>query len=47
MKSNRIFEITTILLNKGTITARELASRFGVSTRTCFGTRKQKTADGG
>lgn len=36
MKSNRIFEITTILLNKGTITARELASRFGVSTRTIY-----------
>ncbi len=36
MRSNRIFEITTILLNKGTITARELASRFGVSTRTIY-----------
>ncbi|MDF2635888.1 MAG: hypothetical protein K0R78_2762 [Pelosinus sp.] len=36
MKSNRLFEITTILLNKGTITARELAGRFGVSTRTIY-----------
>lgn len=36
MKSSRIFEITTILLNKGSVTARELASRFGVSTRTIY-----------
>ena len=36
MKRNRLFEITTILLNKGTITARELADRFGVSTRTIY-----------
>ena len=36
MKSNPLFEITTILLNKGTITARELADRFGVSTRTIY-----------
>lgn len=34
MKSNRLLEITTILLNKGTITAGELAKRFSVSTRT-------------
>jgi predicted DNA-binding transcriptional regulator YafY len=32
----RLFEITTILLNKGTITAKELAERFGVSTRTIY-----------
>lgn len=36
MKINRLFEITTILLNKGTITAKELADRFGVSTRTIY-----------
>ena len=36
MKINRLFEITTILLNKGTVTAKELADRFGVSTRTIF-----------
>jgi predicted DNA-binding transcriptional regulator YafY len=36
MKINRLFEITTILLNKGTITAKELAARFGVSTRTIY-----------
>ncbi len=33
---DRLFEIPTILLNKGTITARELADRFGVSTRTIY-----------
>ncbi len=36
MKINRLFEITTILLNKGSITAKELADRFGVSTRTIY-----------
>lgn len=32
----RLFEITTILLNKGTVTAKELAERFNVSTRTIY-----------
>lgn len=36
MKINRLLEITFILLNKGTITAKELADRFGVSTRTIY-----------
>lgn len=36
MKLNRLFEIATILLNKGSITAKELAERFGVSTRTIY-----------
>lgn len=36
MKINRLLEITIILLNKKTITARELAKRFGVSTRTIY-----------
>jgi len=36
MKMNRLFEITTILLNKGSVTAQELADRFGVSTRTIY-----------
>jgi predicted DNA-binding transcriptional regulator YafY len=36
MKINRLFEITTILLNKGTVTAKELADRFSVSTRTIY-----------
>ena len=36
MKINRLFEITTILLNKGTVTAKELADRFAVSTRTIY-----------
>lgn len=36
MKTSRLFEITTILLNKGTITAKELADRFSVSTRTIY-----------
>lgn len=36
MKINRLLEITTILLNKGTVTAKELADRFGVSTRTIY-----------
>lgn len=36
MKINRLLEITIILLNKGTVTAKELAGRFGVSTRTIY-----------
>jgi len=36
MKINRLLEITLILLNKGTITAGELADRFDVSTRTIY-----------
>lgn len=36
MKMNRLFAITTILLNKGSVTAQELADRFGVSTRTIY-----------
>lgn len=36
MKINRLLEITIILLNKRTITAKELADRFGVSARTIY-----------
>ncbi len=36
MKINRLLEITLILLNKSTVTARELADRFNVSTRTVY-----------
>ncbi len=36
MKINRLLEITLILLNKQSITAGELAERFGVSTRTIY-----------
>jgi Predicted transcriptional regulator len=36
MKIGRLFEITTILINKGNVTAQELADRFGVSTRTIY-----------
>ena len=36
MKINRLLEITTILLNRRTVTAAELAERFGVSTRTIY-----------
>ena len=36
MKINRLLEITFILLNKGNTTARELAEKFGVSTRTIY-----------
>lgn len=36
MKLNRLLEITTILLNKKTVTAAELAERFGVSVRTIY-----------
>jgi len=36
MKINRLLEITIILLNKGATTAKELAERFNVSTRTIY-----------
>lgn len=36
MKLNRLLEITTILLNKRTVKASELAVRFSVSTRTIY-----------
>ena len=36
MKINRLLEITLVLLNKGNTTARELADRFEVSTRTIY-----------
>ena len=36
MKINRLLEISLVLLNKGTVTAKELAERFGVSTRTIY-----------
>lgn len=36
MKIHRLLEITTLLLNKGTLTAKELACRFEVSTRTIY-----------
>lgn len=36
MQMNRLFEITYILLNKNTITAKELAEHFGVSARTIY-----------
>lgn len=36
MQMNRLFEIVYILLNKKTITARELAERFEVSIRTIY-----------
>ncbi len=36
MKINRLLEITIILLNRGTITAKELAQRFDVSSRTIY-----------
>ncbi|KAB3533454.1 YafY family transcriptional regulator [Alkaliphilus pronyensis] len=36
MKITRLLEITIILLNKGTVTAKELADRFGVSKRTIY-----------
>jgi len=36
MKTNRLLEITLILLNKGNTTARELADRFEVSPRTIY-----------
>lgn len=36
MKINRLLEITLLLLNRGTVTAKELAERFGVTTRTIY-----------
>lgn len=36
MKINRLIEITTILLNKDKVTAKELAQRFEVSPRTIY-----------
>ena len=36
MKINRLLEITIILMNRGSVTARELADRFSVSTRTIY-----------
>lgn len=36
MKINRLLELTIILLNKGTVTAKEMAKRFDVSTRTIY-----------
>jgi len=36
VKINRLLEIVLILLNKETTTAKELADRFGVSTRTIY-----------
>jgi predicted DNA-binding transcriptional regulator YafY len=36
MKTNRLLEITLILLNRGSTTARELAERLEVSTRTIY-----------
>lgn len=36
LKINRLLEITIILLNRGTVTAKELAERFDVSTRTIY-----------
>ncbi|MCL2679123.1 MAG: YafY family transcriptional regulator [Dehalococcoidia bacterium] len=36
MKINRLLEIVTILLNRETVTAKELAERFGVSSRTIY-----------
>lgn len=36
VKINRLLEIIIILLNRGTVTAKELGDRFGVSTRTIY-----------
>lgn len=36
LKINRLLEITILLLNRGTVTAKELAQRFEVSTRTIY-----------
>ncbi|HWR18225.1 MAG TPA: YafY family protein [Clostridia bacterium] len=36
MQINRLFEITYILMNKNTVTAKELAERFEVSQRTIY-----------
>lgn len=36
LKINRLLEITILLLNRGTATAKELAEKFEVSTRTIY-----------
>ncbi|MDR2897370.1 MAG: HTH domain-containing protein, partial [Spirochaetaceae bacterium] len=36
LQTGRLFEIVYILLERGTVTAGELAKRFGVSTRTIY-----------
>ena len=36
MQINRLFEIIYILLNKETVTSKELAERFEVSARTIY-----------
>ncbi|MCL1878596.1 MAG: HTH domain-containing protein, partial [Defluviitaleaceae bacterium] len=36
MQINRLFEIVYILLNKESVTAKELAEKFNVSTRTIY-----------
>lgn len=36
MQTSRLFEIIYILLNKKSVTAKELAAKFGVSTRTIY-----------
>ena len=36
MQTGRLFEIIYLLLNKDRVTAKELAERFGVSTRTIY-----------
>lgn len=36
MKINRLLEITILLLSRGTVTAKALGERFGVSTRTIY-----------
>ena len=36
MKINRLIEIIIVLLNRQAITAKELAERFSVSTRTIY-----------
>ena len=36
LKINRLLEIVTVLLNRETVTAKELADRFGVSVRTIY-----------
>ncbi len=36
MKINRLLEMTMLLMNRGSVTAREMADRFGVSTRTIY-----------
>jgi len=38
MKIDRLLEMTMLLLNRRTVTARELADRFQVSTRTIYRT---------